>query len=375
MPIFTRFNGITGPKPRQEVAHAVDDGAPISGNGGTRTLFAKAHGKTIQVKAQTLRGLQVAEGVIHEVKRDCVPANGNQITDVQRTNGWSYLLSQAYRFRDRKDPTLLNDADRTRAAIELQAGTCTTNAVCSYVLTQAKVRNLAPDDPLRSRPLHLISDNKGDHSYVVWGERADGGKGKFADEAIVIDAWTGLPKPYLVKELGKEKQVLDATPSRGWTAEPGNGQAFDLEQEKAAARAPERVDAAKLYIEKYLDVRQDAGTAPGNVAEVREHLRNTEGMPTTGPDLLDWATDEHKNRKKYLDDRVTFIGRPDTRYIDKDGNHGTFDRLHPRYVQDFAQHHATASNGKLGEILRQDAIEQARQAELTRQAEKAAKAR
>jgi hypothetical protein len=359
MPFLSK---LTGPKPRQESSHVVANSAPISGDAGARTLFAKTSGKTIKVEAQTLRGLRLAEGVIHEVKKDCVPANGNQITDLQRSNGWSYLLSQVYRNQAVQE---LRDADEhslARAAIKLQAGTCRTNAVCAQVLTQEKCRALAPDDPLRSRPLHLISDSDADHSYLVWGKRAKGNKGKFEDEAIVIDAWTGLPKPYLAKELGKEKKKLDAVRSLAVTENPGSAvQPFDLEREKAAARDPEAIAATKDRIETFLKAREAVGTAPKNVSEVRRHLDSAPEIPTSGPDLLNWAVAEHRD-KGYLDDRVAFVDRPNTRYIDKNGNYGTFDHLDPQYVHNFTQEHATARAGQLGQLLaKEEAEKKARQ--------------
>jgi hypothetical protein len=344
MPSFRLLDAITRPKPRQPVAHAVGNGASISGDAGARELIGKSEGKTIKVRSRTLRGLQIAEGVINDVKAECVRYAGNQITDIHQTNGWSYLLAQTYRHREKSDSTL-SRSDLVREAIQLKAGTCQTYALCAYVLTQQKCSELPEDDPLRSRPLHIVADSINDHTYVVWGKRAHGTTGKFEDEAIIIDAWPGLAKPFLKKESA-DKKNLDSLVSK--TSTKGPSMNFNLPKETATT--PESVSATKAKIKAFLHAREKSETGPRNLQEIEDYLDHAEGIPTYGPSLLGWVLQD-QDRKDFIDDRVSFVADVSTRYVDKNGRYGTFDQLPAEYVHQFAQSHAAAMEGPLAPAI------------------------
>jgi hypothetical protein len=333
-----------GPRLRNEVPHGFEGGVSMSQDPGAKELLGETAGRILKVRARTLRGLQIAEGVIHDVKTRCLPDAGNQMADIHRTDGWSYLKAQTYRNKEKSDAKLRDGpiADRARDMIKFKAGTCQAYGACTYVLMSERIRGLAADDPLRSRPLHLISDSEADHSYVVWGKRiGKGGRtGRFESEAIVIDPWPGLAKPFLRKESSKLMNKIDTVATQNLSTEGDHAQSFNLAGALGNAD-PQAAGAIRERIKAYLDARYDTNDEPKNREQIKKYLDGVEGVPSGGPELLEWVLREH-GKKNFIDDRIVGVDDVSTRYVDKDGNYAAFDHRDPQYLQDFVNAHRIA---------------------------------
>jgi hypothetical protein len=298
------------------------DGVSLSESDDPRVkyLIGEAKKETIKVANHTLDGLRLAEEVIHDVKTKCVRTAGNQAADIYATSGWSYAVAQAARYnvgmgKYKDSPTSAKAAEVIRHG----AGTCELYGIVSYVVTSEKIRELKkidPFTPLTSLPIHRVKDSEGDHSYVVLGRRKDGGKGKFEGEAIIIDSWPGLAKPFVRKEASDLMKNIDSVSSVEWSSDPcAPSGAFSLDETLKTPAVTEE--------------------------EMQGYLQKREAPQQAGEALKSWVVQEHEKRN-FIDDRITPVNDVSTRYVDKSGRRAVFDHIDKDYLNKYLTAHQAA---------------------------------
>ena len=195
---------------------------------------------------------------------------------------------------------------------------------------------------VRARTLHLVSDSEADHAYVVWGKRSGkgGATGRFESEAIVIDPWPGLAKPFLRKESSEFMKKIDTVSTMRQSTEGAEAGSFNLVGELENAD-PQAAGETRERIKAYLEQKNETSTAPKNHGQIAEYLDGEEGVPRRGPELLEWVLKEHAT-KNFIDDRIVAVDDVGTRYVDKNGKHAAFDHQDPQYLQDFVNAHRSA---------------------------------
>lgn len=298
------------------------DGVSLSESHDPRIsdLIGEKKYATIKVPVHIMDGLRLAEGVIHDVKTQCVKSAGNQAPDIHATDGWSYAVSRTARRNVGMGKAA--DLPSSMKAVEIirhGSGTCELYGIVSYVLASERMRALKKEDPtnpLISLPLHRVRDSNRDHSFVVLGRRQGGGTGKFDGDAIIIDAWPSLAKPFLKKEASELMRNIDSAKSVEWSGDPcGPAAGFSLH---AALQLPAVTEG-----------------------EVMEYLQTIDAPQQRGEAMLRWVVQEH-DKKNFIDDRITPVDDISTRYVDRNGRNAVFDHQNEGLLNSFLKAHQNA---------------------------------
>lgn len=308
------------PSPRHQVESEVVqryEGVSLSAvvDGSTRALVGETRGRKYVVSVQTLDALRLAEGIIADVKNRCIPHAGNQIADVFATSGWSFAKARACR----KEQMKLASASLDKQAASIvrhRGGNCAQYGVCTFVLTAERIRRTAEEvsvNPLLTRPLFRLVDSDLGHSWVMWGDKRDR---KWGGEAIVIDSWPGLAKPFLLKERNELSEHLHAT-----------------------ATVTDQFVLGSSATHFSLDVALAEPVVSDE--ELAEYLRSLGAPREAGTDLLRWIANEHKMNAP-LHDEIRMVQDVSACYIDRHGRYGVFDHQSPDYLTRYTAAHRSA---------------------------------
>ncbi|MDC6179438.1 hypothetical protein [Ralstonia solanacearum] len=203
------------------------------------------------VSATTMARLGIARGAIDVVKALLPYGAGNQIKDIARTNGESYVRAALADAEGRKSQPRYSKPDRyigyASAAIKWQAGFCDQHAAIAFALLGAH-----PD--LMHAQVDYVRHGTLDHTLVVI-------RGARPEEDIVVDPWAVFAVPALAGDVSERLGTLGARPSEASrvllvNSKPAGKQlpALDLAGLRQRARAPATRDALAVYRERFIHI-------------------------------------------------------------------------------------------------------------------------
>ncbi|WP_065763583.1 type III effector protein [Ralstonia solanacearum] len=210
------------------------------------------------VSATTMARLGIARTAIDAVKALLPYGAGNQVKDIARTNGESYVRAALANSEGFASQRRYSKPDRyigyAAAAIKWQAGFCDQHAAIAYALLGAH-----PD--LIHAQVDYVKHEKLNHMLVVI-------RGDRPENDIVVDPWAVFAVPALAGDVSERLGTLGARPSEAShslivNSKPAGEQLppLDLARLRQRAQMPETRDPLAAYREKIIHIEPERALA------------------------------------------------------------------------------------------------------------------
>ncbi|MFJ7284167.1 dermonecrotic toxin domain-containing protein [Pseudomonas sp. NPDC099000] len=145
-------------------------------------------GEPIQVSAQTMANLKMAQEAIYRAK-ELLPLSSNQLPSMWEKGGSAIAKIKGLRGMDLEEggfSAKLTIAEAARKAIDIKGGNCSENSKVTFSILASQPRTSS---------IHIVKVTDFDHQYVVMGDDLNNLNG-----LVVADSWPEFPAAHLASK-------------------------------------------------------------------------------------------------------------------------------------------------------------------------------